>query len=404
MNSFDLNEIIEKTVKRHISLFEKDIASNKDLLFKRIQGKSALVIGGAGSIGSSFIKELMKFEPEKVIVIDHNENGLAELVRDIRSTNGIYVSKNFETYPMDFGGKVFHRYLRKHGKFNIVANFAAHKHVRSEKDIFSIQAMLENNVIKAFNLLSILVHNKPDHFFCVSTDKAANPVSVMGASKKFMEQMIFTFAKEFKVSTARFANVAFSNGSLPLSFLERINKNQAISAPTDIRRYFVTPKESGQICLLACILGNSGETFFPRFSTQEMTHFSEIAQIFLAHLGLKPVIYNNEAEAKRSKVMKDGIHYPVYFFKSNTSGEKAYEEFYTEYEVVDFERFDNLGVISNSISHDNENIKIMKENIDEMKRLFKRPDCKKDNVVKLLEKMIPTFKHIEKNKSLDQGM
>ena len=262
---FELNSFIGKHVtNREKSMFLDDIENNREALIAKIKGKSALVIGGAGSIGSSFIKAILPFEPAELIVVDTNENGLAELTRDLRSTKGMFVPETYITYPMDFASPVFEKMLRNHGSFDIVANFSAHKHVRSEKDIYSVEALIQNNVLHAKQLLDLLVEFPPEEYFCVSTDKAANPVNIMGASKRIMEDVIFSYSDSFPVKTARFANVAFSNGSLPAGFLARLSKLQPISAPSDVRRFFVSPEESGQICMLSCMLGNNREIFFPK--------------------------------------------------------------------------------------------------------------------------------------------
>ena len=244
-------------------MFLDDIKEHREKLENRISGKSALVIGGAGSIGSSSIKAILPFKPAELVVVDTNENALAELTRDLRSTKGMFVPEKYITYPMDFSAPVFEKMFRKHGGFDIVANFSAHKHVRSEKDIYSVEALLQNNVLHAKKLLDLLVEYPPEEYFCVSTDKAANPVNIMGASKRIMEDIIFSYSDRFPVKTSRFANVAFSNGSLPASFLSRISKLQPLSAPFDVKRYFVSPEESGQICMLACMLGDNREIFFP---------------------------------------------------------------------------------------------------------------------------------------------
>jgi FlaA1/EpsC-like NDP-sugar epimerase len=265
MNIIDIPQFINTYVtKREESFFADDIKENSEILSKKIAGKSVLVIGGAGTIGSSYIKAILKFKPGKLYVVDTNENGLTELTRDLRSGADQFVPEDFKTYPMSFGDPVFRKMFVEEGPFEIVANFAAHKHVRSEKDKYSIEAMIENNVFKAKEFLDLLLENKPEHFFCVSTDKAANPVNVMGASKKLMEEVIMAYSSSLQITTARFANVAFSNGSLLAGYIERLFKNQPISCPSDVKRFFVSPEESGQICMLACMLGNSGEIFFPK--------------------------------------------------------------------------------------------------------------------------------------------
>lgn len=259
---------IEQFISSHItfreeSFFEQDLANAGDELYSAINNKSVLVIGGGGTIGSSFIRELLRFKPAKLFVVDLSENYLTELTRDLRSTYGLIVPGDYKTYPINFDDPIFYRILAEAGPFDIVANFAAHKHVRSEKDHYSVTALLQNNIIKAVKLLETLAKSPPEHFFCVSTDKAANPVNIMGASKKIMEEVILSYSDRFNITTARFANVAFSNGSLLAGYLDRMMKQQPLSCPSDIRRFFVSPKESGQICLLACVLGKTGNIFFP---------------------------------------------------------------------------------------------------------------------------------------------
>lgn len=405
---FELASFIGQHVtKRGQSLFEKDILANFEQLSNRIKGKSALVIGGAGSIGSSFIKSLLRFHPARLLVVDINENGLTELTRDLRSTDGMVVPPVYLTYPINFGDKVFEKLLENEGPFDIVANFAAHKHVRSEKDQYSIEAMVENNVIKAGRLLDLLLKNPPSHFFCVSTDKAANPVNIMGASKKLMEEVILAYSNHLPITTARFANVAFSNGSLPAGFLERIMKKQPLSAPSDVKRYFVSPEESGQICLLACILGNPGEIFFPKLDEGEMRRFSDIAVDLLHELGYEPHYCQSETQAKAllaqppSSLIPHSSSYPVYFFQSDTSGEKSFEEFYTEEEELDMERFQALGIIKNAPCQSLTDIGQM---FERLRALFSTNDVSKQEIVALLEEFIPNFGHIETGKGLDQKM
>ena len=279
---FNLDKFIADSVtSRSVSMFTKDIESNKSRLVAEIEGKSVCVIGGAGSIGSSFIKAVLRFKPRSVVVIDLNENGLAELIRDIRSTEGLYCPDEFRCYTLNFADPIFRHIFREEKGFDIVANFSAHKHVRSEKDRYSVQALIENNDIKAKKLMDLLTEYPPKHFFCVSTDKAANPVNIMGASKRIMEDLVMAYNRYYKVTTARFANVAFSNGSLPDGWLHRLQKKQPVVAPNDVRRYFVSPEESGQICMLACILGKGGEIFFPKLKESQMLTFSEICSDFI---------------------------------------------------------------------------------------------------------------------------
>lgn len=399
---------IEKFISRHIthrveSLFAEDLRTHHDALAKAIDGKSLLVIGGAGTIGSSFVKAALRFKPRRLYVCDINENGLTELTRDLRSSSGYHIPEDYKTYPINFGDAVFAKMFRREGPFDIVANFAAHKHVRSEKDHYSIEAMIENNVLRAKPLLDALTDMRPEHFFCVSTDKAANPVNVMGASKKLMEEVILAYSSLIPVTTARFANVAFSNGSLLAGFIERIMKRQPLSAPRDVKRYFVSPEESGQLCLIACVLGQSGQIFFPKLGEEQMLTFSEIADAFLQSLGYEPDYCASEQEAREKMAALDesSRQYPVYYFGSDTSGEKSFEEFYTTGEAVNMERFAQLGVIENAPRQPLQHIGLM---FGEMKALFAQDDTDKAAVVALLRRFIPNFEHIETGKSLDQKM
>ncbi len=386
---------------RRQSLFAEDLQLFQGDLEREIGGKSVLVIGGAGTIGSSFIRALLRYRPSKLVVADINENGLTELVRDCRSREEISLPANFKSYPVNFGDKVFRKIFEKEGPFDIVANFAAHKHVRSEKDIFSIEAMVENNVLRAKELLDLLLLHPPAHFFCVSTDKAANPVNIMGASKKLMEEMILAYSAELPITTARFANVAFSNGSLLAGFIERLMKRQPLSCPSDVKRYFVSPQESGEICLLACVLGRSGEIFFPRLDPEkDLVNFADIAVSFLESLGLEPVICRSEAEARAIKPEPGSLRYPVYFFRSETSGEKLYEEFYTDEERLELDRFRALGVIKDAARRSRPELeKILRE----VEELFET-DAGKEDLVRLLTILLPNFQHIETGVNLDQKM
>ncbi len=403
-NFFSIDSFISTHVTgRSESLFAKDLDRYAPELTEQIQGKSVLVIGGAGTIGSSFIKTLLRFNPGKLVVVDINENGLTELVRDCRSRADIQLPANFKTYPVNFGDKLFRKIFIAEGPFDIVANFAAHKHVRSEKDSFSIEAMIDNNVLKARELLELLLQHPPKHFFCVSTDKAANPVNIMGASKKLMEEVILAYSDTLKISTARFANVAFSNGSLPAGFIERIFKRQPLSCPSDVKRYFVSPDESGEICLLACVLGKPGDIFFPKLDpTKDLVNFKDIALQFLVALKLEPVICKSEKEAreKAACLNRNSTCYPVYFFKSETSGEKLYEEFYTEDEELDTTTFTSVGVIKNAPKRNREELDAI---ISNLVHLFDEPASKAD-VVNVLQQLLPGFSHLETGLNLDQKM
>lgn len=398
---------LDKFVKDHVverqeSLFLKDIEDNKDELEKGIRGKSVLVIGGAGTIGTSFIKAVLRFHPAKLVVADLNENGLAELTRDLRSSSDLTVPPVFLTYTLDFTDPIMADIFRDHGGFDIVANFSAHKHVRSEKDKYSVEALLKNNVIKAKKLLDLLKVYKPEHFFCVSTDKAANPVNVMGASKRVMEDLIMSYKPDFKVTTARFANVAFSNGSLPASFFDRMMKSQPLVAPRDVRRYFVSMEESGQICMLACILGNNGEIFFSKLGKEKMKTFSEICDSFLAEMGYKKHECNSDEEAKQFASRNlPGDTYPVVYFDSDTTGEKDEEEFYVVGEETDMDRFHSLGVITHTQNKRREDVDAL---IDSLESMFHNRDFTKADVVECLEGYLPNFQHEEKGKNLNDKM
>lgn len=398
---------LEKFVKENVtgrpeSLFAPDIEANADTLRAAIAGKSVMVIGGAGSIGSSFIKALLPFNPSKLVVVDLNENGLAELTRDLRSSAFLRVPEVFLTYTLDFADPIFEDIMRDHGGFDIVANFSAHKHVRSEKDKYSVEALLKNNVIKARNLMELLRSYPPRHFFCVSTDKASNPVNIMGASKRIMEDLIMAYRPYFKVTTARFANVAFSNGSLPAGFFDRMMKRQPLAAPSDVRRYFVSMEESGQICMLACILGNNGEVFFPRLGKEKLKTFSSICDRFIEAMGYEKYQCSSDDEARRYAAEHlPGPKYPVYYSASDTTGEKDCEEFFVEGESTDMTRFVSLGVITGTDNKDAEAVNAL---IRRLETLFADRTFTKADVVRVLEEYLPNFTHEEKGRNLDDKM
>ena len=408
---FNLDKFIADSVTyRPESMFKGDIEANAEKLTQEIKGKKVCVIGGAGSIGSSFIKSVLRFEPASVVVVDLNENGLAELVRDVRSTNGLYVPDEFRCYTLNFADPIFERIFREEKGFDIVANFSAHKHVRSEKDRYSVQALIENNDIKAKKLMDLLTVYPPKHFFCVSTDKAANPVNIMGASKRIMEDLVMAYNKYFKVTTARFANLAFSNGSLPDGWIHRLQKKQPLAAPSDVKRYFVSPEESGQICMLACILGNGGEVFFPKLGEDQMLTFSSICDKFVTANGLEKKECKSDADAKKEAAALDSslftlhsslVKYPVRYFTSDTTGEKAYEEFYVPGEKIDMQRFAALGVVEQTTRHEMCEVNRFFEKLED---IFQKENFTKAQVVEAIKDFIPNFDHEEKGKNLDQKM
>lgn len=400
----NIEQFIDTAVTgRNGSMFAVDITNNATTLRREIEGRKVLVIGGAGSIGSSFIRALLPFKPASLVVIDLNENGLAELTRDLRSTHGMYVPEQYRTYTLDFADPITEHIIADEGGFDIVANFSAHKHVRSEKDRYSVQALLQNNLIKASGLLALLRRYPPRHFFCVSTDKAANPVNIMGASKRVMEDMIMAASDAFKVTTARFANVAFSNGSLPAGFLERLMKKQPLAAPRDVRRYFVSPRESGEICLLACILGHNGEIFFPKLGSESMLTFSTICDRLLQALGYEKVECATDEEARKfaADMPADSRQYPVVYFDSDTTGEKDFEEFYVDGEKTDMERFASLGVIEESSRRPSAEVDAF---LTQLQTIFAHPNFTKAEIVDALRSYLPNFEHEEKGRNLDQKM
>jgi len=399
-----LDNFINKYVTgRPSSMFLPDIEANREAIAARTEGKSVLVIGGAGSIGSSFIKAILPFKPKTLIVADINENALAELTRDLRSTKGMYIPEDYIPYPMDYSSPVFEKMFRSRGGFDIVANFSAHKHVRSEKDIYSIEALLQNNVLHAKLLLDLLAEYPPEVYFCVSTDKAANPVNIMGASKRLMEDVIFSYSDRFPVKTARFANVAFSNGSLPAGFLARIQKLQPLSAPTDTKRYFVSPEESGQICMLSCMLGSNREIFFPKLEEAQMMTFDRIAVDLLHENGYEVLECASDEEAiDKAGALRNGSKlYPVHFSASDTSGEKAFEEFYTDTEEVDLRRLSALGVITGKAIPDRKKVQ---ELFEKLTAVLDNDAPSKEDVIAVIKEYLPNFEHIETGRSLDSKM
>lgn len=376
-----------------------DIDRNHSLLLESIKDKKILIIGGAGSIGASYIKEILRYEPSKITVVDNNENALTELTRDLRSSYILDYRPEYITYPVNLLSDTFEKVFDSE-YWDIVANFSAHKHVRSEKDGISVEALIKNNVFGIIKILKLCEKNPPNHFFSVSTDKAANPINIMGASKSLMEKLILSKKNKFRVSTARFANVAFSNGSLLDGFTHRLNKSQPLSCPSDIKRFFVTHEQSGRICLLATFLGESGNVFFPKLDAQcDQIYFKDLAIDFLREKGFEPEYMASEKDAKGYDFEKSSGKYPIYLFETDTSGEKEYEEFFTKAEKINLHEYESLGYVvtdGNELSFD--------EVINSFSEVFETSDKDKRSIVKVLQRYLPEFHHKETGKSLDEKM
>ncbi len=380
--------------KKYISIdFKRDIE-----LIKDINLHSILVIGAAGTIGSNYLKQILKFKPKKITIVDFNENDLTELTRDLRSSKLLDYNPFYITYPVNLNSKIFDKIFWSNN-YDLIANFSAHKHVRSEKDLISIEALIKNNVYGAIKLLGLCNQRPPKFFFSVSTDKASNPVNIMGASKLLMEKIILSQQNKFKITTARFANVAFSNGSLLDGFINRLKKQQPISCPSDIKRFFVTPKQSGEICMLATFLGDSGTIFFPKLNSDDQTYFRDIALDFIKENDLNPIIINSENEAKSFDFKKNKNSYPLYLFKTDTTGEKPFEQFYSETEDYILDDYNSIGYIRTKISEVS-----FDDIINDFNKIFDNPNSKKPNIILLLKKYLPEFNHKETGKNLDQRM
>ena len=383
-------------------LFDADIQRHETELSRLVQASRFLVIGGAGSIGQAVTREIFKRRPKALHVVDISENNMVELVRDIRSTLG-YIDGDFRTFAIDCGSREFDALMHAERGYDYVLNLSALKHVRSEKDPFTLMRMIEVNVLNTIRTIASAQAGGARKYFCVSTDKAANPVNMMGASKRIMEMFLMRASESQAISTARFANVAFSDGSLLHGFNQRFAKRQPISAPNDVRRYFVTPQESGELCLSSCLLGENRDIFFPKLSEQlDLTRFSEIAVRYLEQLGFTPYECASEDEARdRAAELIAGKKWPVYFFASDTTGEKDFEEFYTGAETLDMDRFENLGVIKNEPVYDTSKLEQFLGTID---RLRGQPTWDKPELVELFNFMIPEFQHKETGKYLDSRM
>ena len=389
-------------IGRKAPLFDIDILANANIIKSIVETSSFLVIGGAGSIGQAVVKEIFKRNPLKLHVVDISENNMVELVRDIRSSYG-YIDGDFRTFSLDIGSIEYDAFIKSDGKYDYVLNLSALKHVRSEKDPFTLMRMIDVNVFNTIKTIKQSIENGTKKYFCVSTDKAANPVNMMGASKRIMELFLMRESKNISISTARFANVAFSDGSLLHGFNQRIQKKQPIVAPNDIKRYFVTPQESGELCLMSCLLGENRDIFFPKLSENlHLITFAEIAKKYLNELGYEPVECETEEEARALiNILPQEKKWPCLFAKSDTTGEKDFEEFYMKGEELDLIRFPNLGVVKSNLSFNDSNLDTFVENI---KSLKDKLVWNKQDLLNEFVNILPGFDHKETGKYLDSKM
>ncbi|WP_239511007.1 UDP-N-acetylglucosamine 4,6-dehydratase [Enterobacter cloacae] len=393
---------ILQLIGRNKKLFGEDVLNNEKKLKKIVSESRFLVLGGAGSIGQAVTKEIFKRNPKKLHVVDISENNMVELVRDIRSSYG-YIDGDFQTFALDIGSVEYDAFIKADGKFDYVLNLSALKHVRSEKDPFTLMRMIEVNILNTNKTIEQSIAGGVKKYFCVSTDKAANPVNMMGASKRIMEMFLMRKSEQIAISTARFANVAFSDGSLLHGFNQRLQKQQPLVAPNDIKRYFVTPQESGELCLMSCIFGDNRDIFFPKLSEAlHLISFADIAVLYLKQRGYEPHLCATEDEARKlAKSLPAEGKWPCLFTSSDTTGEKDFEEFFTEDETLDMQCFNNLGIIKNEPLYDPALLSYFEERIEKMKASL---EWNKDDIVKLFFEMIPDFGHKETGKYLDGKM
>jgi FlaA1/EpsC-like NDP-sugar epimerase len=393
---------ILELIGRQKELFTEDVAKHEKELTDIVSSSRFLVIGGAGSIGQAITKEIFKRKPKKLHVVDISENNMVELVRDIRSSFG-YIDGDFQTFALDIGSAEYDAFWNNDGGYDYVLNLSALKHVRSEKDPFTLMRMIDVNIFNTEKTIRQSIEKGVKKYFCVSTDKAANPANMMGASKRIMEMYLMKYSEQITISTARFANVAFSDGSLLHGFNQRIQKRQPIVAPNDVKRYFVIPKESGELCLMSTIFGENRDIFFPKLSESlHLITFSDIAVKYLKHIGYEPYLCESEEEARElAHTLPEKGKWPCLFTQSDTTGEKDFEEFFTENEVIDLDRFQNLGIVKNEALYDQKLIQHFTDTITSFKQ---NRSWTKEQLVKLFFEMIPNFDYIEKGKYLDAKM
>ena len=396
-----MNKILE-LIDRSELLFSEDMNCHSRYLTDAVSNSTFLVLGAAGSIGQAVTKEIFKRKPKKLHTVDINENNLTELVRDIRSSFG-YCDVDFRTFALDIGSVEYDAFIESDGKYDYVLNLTALKHVRSEEDPFTLMRMIDVNIFNTDKTIKQSIDNGTKKYFCVSTDKAANPINMMGASKRIMEMFLMRRSLDINVSTARFANVAFSDGSLLHGFNQRIEKIQPIAAPNDIRRYFVTPQESGELCLMSCIFGENRDIFFPKLTKAlHLISFSDIAVKYLKNNGFEPYLCETEDEARKLiKTLPEQGKWPCLFTKSNTTGEKNFEEFYTDKEILDMDRFKNLGIIKNSPEFDDEKLNYFENSMNNLKSSL---SWTKPQILEQFFNLIPEFSYKDVGKYLDGKM
>ncbi|NMM42021.1 UDP-N-acetylglucosamine 4,6-dehydratase [Pseudoalteromonas arctica] len=393
---------ILKLIGREKLLFIDDIIKAEKVLSEKVSKSRFLVLGGAGSIGQAVTKEIFKRNPKKLHVVDISENNMVELVRDIRSSFG-YINGDFQTFALDIGSIEYDAFIKADGQYDYVLNLSALKHVRSEKDPYTLMRMIDVNVFNTDKTIQQSIDAGVKKYFCVSTDKAANPVNMMGASKRIMEMFLMRKSEQISISTARFANVAFSDGSLLHGFNQRIEKKQPIVAPNDIKRYFVIPQESGELCLMSCIFGENRDIFFPKLSESlHLITFADIAVKYLAEKGYEPHLCTSEDEARELvKTLPAQGKWPCLFTSSDTTGEKDFEEFFTDHETLNMDRFENLGIIKNEAQYNAELLSVFEQTISELKA---DRAWTKEQIVQLFFAMLPNFGHKETGKYLDSKM
>jgi UDP-N-acetylglucosamine 4,6-dehydratase len=389
-------------IGREKSLFYPDIVEHEQEIENIVKNSKFLVVGGAGSIGQAVVREIFKRGAKKLDVVDISENNLVELVRRLRSEFG-YTTGEFNTFTIDVGSLEFELLLTSNDGYDFVLNLSALKHVRSEKDAFTLMRLLDTNIIKSLELMQKACVGRNNKYFCVSTDKAANPANIMGASKRIMEMSLISHIKENSLSMARFANVAFSDGSLLHGFNQRFLQRQPITAPLDVLRYFLSPEEAGELCLMSAVLGKNMELFFPKLSKSlDLIKFSDIALKFIKYNGYKPYICSSEEEARSAAkaIIRNG-EWPCYFFNSDTTGEKQFEEFYTQNEEVDLISYKSLGIVQVDQGNDALAVEKFLAGLEDlkMKKIWSR-----ENLIELVKDCVPEFNHIETGKFLDQRM